>query len=191
MKPSGRSLHWRAFATVSPRKAISRFDTENARLTTDSLLLSRYNLPQMETTYSITPEMLGLTWPRLCRMALLRSAIYFVVAISIASLFHGHWPMSLSAAVLGSIADFALIFTVRFNTPRGLRVTDDSIEEVDGPIIHRNEIVDVIEHSDREPRGFEIVGRRSTSWLPKYHIFVPAALPGFNELRQLAYSWKG
>ena len=145
---------------------------------------------RVESVYSITPEMLGLTWSRLFRKAAARSILYFLVAVLLASLFTGRCPMSLSAAVVGSLLDFVLTFTVRLHAPTRLRVTDDFIKEVDGPVIRKDEIVALTELNDREPNGIEIVGRRRVSWLPKYRIFVPAALLELSELRQRLYGWK-
>ena len=144
----------------------------------------------MERIFVVTPEMLGLGWSRLFREALRRSVVYLLAATLFSSLSNGRWVISVSAALVGSAIDFALTFTVRIDRPSRLRLTDDSIGEGDGPIIRKDEIVALIEQNDSEPRGFEIVGRRKLSWLPKYRIFIPASVPEFNELRQLLSDWK-
>ncbi len=143
----------------------------------------------MERTYVLTPEMLGLNWSRLFRQALGRGVIYLLAAMIFSALSNGHWMSSVSAALVGSAIDFGLTFTVRYYAPTRLRVTNDTIEEVDGPIIHKNEVVAVNECNDSEPFGLEIIGRRKTSWLPNYRIFIPATIADFNDLRQLVHCW--
>jgi hypothetical protein len=165
-------------------------------LTTESepCYRQRFNIEvqfaEMEGIYSVTPEMLGLTWPRLLRMAAGRSVLYLLVAILLSLLLNGHWPISIGSALAGSLLDFALTFTIRFHASTRLRVTDDAIEEIDGPVIRKNEIVALIEHGEGECHGIEIVGRRRPSWLPNYRIFVPTSLPQSDELRKLVYGWK-
>ena len=144
----------------------------------------------MERTYLVTPEMRGLTWPHLFRLASARSGLYLLAAILFSAVSKGKWTVSISAALIGSIFDFALTVSVRFYDPQRLRVTDESIEEIDGPIVRKNELAALNERSDSESPGLEIVGRRTPSWLPKYRIFVPASVSGFNELRQLLHGWE-
>ncbi len=144
----------------------------------------------MERVYLVTPEMRGLTWPRLVRMAVVRSVLYFLLAILFSFASKGHWTGFISAAIVGSIFDLALLtFSPRLLGTQRLRVTDASIEEIDGPIVHRDELLELKEHSDSEPHGLEIVGKRNPSWLPKYRIFIPASVDGFHELRQLLDGW--
>ncbi|MGE5114111.1 MAG: hypothetical protein ACM3JB_24895 [Acidobacteriaceae bacterium] len=144
----------------------------------------------MERIYLVTPDMRGLTWPRLIRLASMRSGLYLLAAILFSALSNGNWTGSIGAALIGSVIDFALTLSVRFYAPKRLRVTDGSIEEIDGPVVRKNEVLALNEHNDTEPQGIEVVGRRSPSWLPKYRIFVPVSVDGFNELRQLLYAWE-
>lgn len=144
----------------------------------------------MERIYLVTPEMRGLTWSRLLRVASIRSGIYLLAAILFSAGSKGKWAGSTGAALISSIIDFALTLLVRFHAPLRLRVTDESIEEIDGPIVHKNELVALNEQYESEPQGVEIVGRRNPSWLPKYRIFVPASVNGFNDLRRLLHGWE-
>ena len=143
----------------------------------------------MERSYLLTPEMLGLSWSRLFRRAIVRSAIYLLAAIFFSGISNGHWTSSIGAALIGAAVDFGLTFTVRFYVPTCLRITDEQIEEVDGPIIRKNDIFAVYEDTDGELRGLEVLGRRRLSWLPKYRIFIPATVADFNELRVTLRGW--
>lgn len=145
----------------------------------------------MERIYVLTREMLGLNWSRLIRRAAVRSGFYFVAALSFAALSGGRWAISISAALVGSAVDFvAFVLVARLYAPSRLRLTDDSIEEVDGPVVRKNEIIELNERSDSDPRGLEVVGQRKSRWLPKYRIFVPTSVAGFDELRVLVCEWK-
>ena len=143
----------------------------------------------MERIYLVTPEMQGLTWQLLIRRALLRGGLYLMTAILCSALPNGNWMRSIATALVAAAIDFALMLSSRFHTPKRLRVTDMSIEEIDGPIIRKDELISLNERTNGELEGIEVVGRRSPSWLPKYRIFIPALVDGFTELRQSLQSW--
>ncbi len=70
-----------------------------------------------------------------------------------------------------------------------LRLTDDTIEELDGPVIRRDAIASVSEYINDSCPGFEIVGKGKPRWLRKYTIFVPATLPEYQHVRKIVQSW--
>ena len=70
-----------------------------------------------------------------------------------------------------------------------LRLTDDSIEQMDGPVIRKDGIARVNEYTDGKCPGIEIIGNAKPLWLHKYSIFVPAALPQYPGVRQLVHGW--
>lgn len=111
-----------------------------------------------------------------------------LTATVLAALLRGYWALPVGAAVLGAGFDFILTFTARSYAPSRLRITDNRIEEIGGPIIRRHEVIAVNE-SHGEPVGIEVIGRRKPEWLPNYRIFIPATLAEFDELRQLLGGW--
>jgi hypothetical protein len=112
----------------------------------------------MESNYQVTPEMLGLSWSRLFRLALARSILYLLGALLFSFLWHRRWVGPLGVGMSGAVFDFLITFLVRFYVPSNLRITDSSIEEVDGPIVRKGTIITVKEYSDGKCPGIEIVG---------------------------------
>ena len=142
----------------------------------------------MERTYEITPEMLGLTWPHLLRQ-LVKECVVLLLGICIFSyVFHEHSVKLLSE--IGSVIFIFFLINI-FGAPSSkLRVTDDCIEEVGGPIIRRHAVISVKEQDRGTSHGIEVAGRRERRWLPKYKIFIPSALPEFEEIKQMALTWQ-
>lgn len=141
----------------------------------------------MEATYQITPEMLGLTWGRILRHAMKTCLLFVGLWWVMALMFHR--PV-LTGSVVGGISGVLLsVLLMRPFSRTQLRITNDSIETSDGPVIHLDAIARISEYNDGEFRGIEVVGVAKPRWLRKYSIFIPAALPEFPQIRQLIESW--
>ncbi len=70
-----------------------------------------------------------------------------------------------------------------------LKVTDESIEQLDGPIILKDAIAAVNEYTRKKCAGIEIIGKGKPKWLRDYRIFVPAAAPEYQQIKELIQSW--
>ena len=141
----------------------------------------------MEATYQITPEMLGLTWRRILRHAMKTCLLFVGIWWLLALVFHR--PV-LSGAVVGGLGGVLLsVLLMRPFSRTQLRVTNDSIETSDGPVIRHDAIARINEYNDGEFRGIEIVASAKPRWLRKYSIFIPAALPEYPQIRQLIERW--
>ena len=141
----------------------------------------------MDATYQITPEMLGLSWRRILRHAIMTCLLYGGCWWLVTLVFHRHFVTDAVAGGLGGVL-LTVILVRPFSRTR-LRVTDESVETSDGPVIRRDEIAQVIEYSDGELQGIEIVGAAKPRWLRKYSVYVPAALPEYSHIKQLIERW--
>jgi len=70
-----------------------------------------------------------------------------------------------------------------------LRVTNDTIEQLDGPVIRKGEIARVNEYAESQTPGIEIIGNAKPRCLRDYCIFVPAALLQYEELKRVVHEW--
>lgn len=144
----------------------------------------------MEATYVITPEMLGLTWRRVLLHALGAGVATIVLWTVWNWLFHA--PLSTSSLISVVLVTTTCILLTRPLSRIKLQISDSNIECLGGPVIGRDEICRVNEYiAKREVSGIEIFGNRKSRWLPKYRIFVPAALPQFQDVRQVVHGWVG
>jgi len=141
----------------------------------------------MNATYEVTPEMLGLTWGRLLMHAVKGGLLGALVGGLVAIIFHGRLSVETIAGAV--IVAFLSILPMRPFSQTKLRLTDDSIEELDGPLIPKAAIARVNEYSDENGAGIEIVGDGKPRWLRKYRIFVPAALPEYQDVRRVVEHW--
>ncbi|HKN72753.1 MAG TPA: hypothetical protein VJX30_17100 [Terriglobales bacterium] len=101
--------------------------------------------------------------------------------------FHGRLLIGSMVGII--IAAFVCPLLMRPLSRTKLRLTDDTIEALDGPVIRRDAIASVNEYTTSNCPGFEIVGKGKPRWLRKYSIFVPAALPEYQHVRKVVQSW--
>ena len=141
----------------------------------------------MNATYQITPEMLGLSWRRLLLWALRAGLAGLIAGVLVSFAFHGHVTVG---GALGLVAGAAIsVLLMRPLSRTKLRITDDRIEESDGPAISKDAIERVNEYSDEACSGIEIIGKGKPRWLRKYSIFVPSSLPDYVEVRNVVLGW--
>lgn len=131
--------------------------------------------------------MLGLTWGRVLRHAMKTCLLFVGFWWLMALVFHRQ--VLIGAAVGGVGGGLMPLLLMRPLSRTQLRVTNDSIETSDGPVIHRDAIAQINEHSDGKFRGIEVVGVAEPRWLRKYSIFIPAALPEYAQIRQQIERW--
>ena len=122
----------------------------------------------MEVTYQITPEMLGLTWGRILRHAMKTCLLFIGIWWLAALVFHRPF---LTGAVFGGLSGILLsaLLMPPFSRTQ-LRVTNDSIETSDGPVIRHDAIARINEYSNYKFRGIEVVGAAKPRWLRKYRV---------------------
>jgi hypothetical protein len=106
--------------------------------------------------------------------------------------------LRVTSDVLGPaiIAWLVSSFVALREVPKALRLTDNSIEEVNGKVIGRGEVKRVKECRRRWLPGFlnfrpglAIIGQRSDWIRGEYSIFIPAALPEYDEIKGIVLGW--
>jgi hypothetical protein len=130
--------------------------------------------------------MLGLTWRRvLSRLA--TSAFLLLLWVVAWRLLHGSILVSSVVGLIVSIVLWHLLLRPLSRTT--LRVATDRIEQSDGPVIRRDEVERVNEYAATKVPGIEIIGHARPRWLRHYQIFVPAALPEYEEVKRVVREW--
>jgi hypothetical protein len=141
----------------------------------------------MDATYQVTPEMLGLTWQRMLPRVLIAGILGSSGGFLLSFLLHGRLSIG---SVVGLVVGVLIPTLLQRPLSRTkLRLTDDTIEELDGPVINKDGIARVNEYSDANCPGIEIIGAGKPGWLRKYRIFVPAALPEYQQVRKVVQGW--
>ncbi len=142
----------------------------------------------MNTTYVLTPEMLGITWRRILTRTLSASALAVLSWGLCYSVFHHRPPVGSLIGLEVAIVVCALL--MRPLSRARLRITNDSIERSDGPVIRKDEIYRVNEYPPgHQVPGIEIIANRKPLWLRGHRIFVPAALPDYQEVKRIVHEW--
>lgn len=140
----------------------------------------------MSDTYQVTPEMVGLTWRRVLIHGLRVVGFPLVCWILLSELFYKR-VISGSAVVGAALGVLICVLLLRPLSRSKLRISDVAIEELDGPVIHKNEITCVNEYSNNDTHGIEIF--KKPRRFRKYSIFVPAALPQYEHIKRVVQEW--
>ena len=140
----------------------------------------------MDRTFEITPEMLGFTWKKVISDRTWEVAVLFFTAFGWK--YYRGGSVNVSELVIAAICTLgAGIWTARASAKR-IHLTDTEIEEIDGPVISKDTIVEVRERS-KDVAGLTVLGARSYNFLPKYEIFIPKSVAGYDEVRAVLLSW--
>jgi hypothetical protein len=149
----------------------------------------------MDRICPITPEMLGLSWPHLIRRAILAGVIFLAACVLYSYAFHGKADVKFRELATEAITIGVLTLIERANAIVAVRVTATSIAEtnlegkVNGKII-RKEQVKRVKEVTRGRTGIEIIARRESLWQYHDRIFVPAALPEYEQIKMTVIGWQ-
>ena len=141
----------------------------------------------MELTFQVTPAMVGLSWRRVLRSGLTAITAAVLGGALLSKFLQGRFMTGSIVGLVISMVLCALLMRPLARTR--LKVTDESIEQLDGPIIRKDAIAAVNEYTQKKCAGIEIIGKGKPKWLRDYRIFVPAAAPEYQQIKELIRSW--
>jgi hypothetical protein len=141
----------------------------------------------MKLTIQVTPEMVGLSWRRVLRSGLTAITAAMLGGALISKFLQGRF---MTGSIVGLGISMVLCALLMRPLARArLKITDEGIEQLDGPIICKDAITAVNEYTEKKYAGIEIVGKGKPKWLRDYRIFVPAAAPEYQQIKELIRSW--
>lgn len=120
--------------------------------------------------------------------ALLTVGAVLVFCLVVAKVFYGR---PITVGIFGSaISTFICFLLMRPLSRTKLRLTDDSIEQVDGPVIRKGEVSRVNEFVNSSGvAGIEIIADAKPRWLRDYRISLPASMANYEHVKQVVQGW--